>query len=428
MKKLIAVILVLAMLLTAAACGKTSKPAGEIPQTGEYTGKEGWKVKYDPELIYASEIKGGAKFEYTGKVPGECSLQITYEDGKQPNECLSEHTGDWDESQYRYEGYAPGTEDKWAYTRLLSTKDGDTDVYHQFTGTEFGSGVLLFEFLTNTAENESDAMAASDALAAVVDSITYEQFPMQTELSFYEGTYIQKYEEELEDVSYKVIYYIQLNEDHTGTMSIQDEIPFVWTSNQLISIYGDTYDFTIEGDMLYVDLHLDEWEEFERTIPPYYYIGHDDIEARVYNYLSQNVGNVLAPDQICIPVCNILKVDDTDKNDIKVYGDFWVFDYELEGDTLMCVAGGDYPGCIHLKETEHNYEVTGYDMVEDGSGYTESAKKIFGDLYDKFTEVQSDTAARDAKRREIIKDYVHANYLDKIKYYKDYGWDAVAID
>ena len=31
-------------------------------------------------------------------------------------------------------------------------------------------------------------------------------------------------------------------------------------------------------------------------------------------------------------------------------------------------------------------------------------------------------------RKEVITDYVHANYLSNIKQYQDYGWDPVSIE
>ena len=428
MKKIASIFLVIAMLLSMAACGGSGNNA-PAQDTGEFISGDGWSVNYEPKQFAGSEIKGGGKFTYLGETAGESYLAITFEDGKMPNEVLGEHTNDWDESQYRAEGFFPGTEDKWCYTRMLNKTEDKTEVSQQFTAAEFGSGTLLIEALSQTDGSDEQGMAVSDAMAELINSIKYDFFPMQTELAYVEGTYIQKVTEELEGEEYEFTYYVTLNEDHTGKMSIQDDIDLYWGSNTLWYADGtDSYEYTVEGDNLYVNFFDEDWEEFKRTIPPYYYIGSDDTEAVVYNYLSQNVGNELEPGQICIPVARIIKVDDSDKNDIKVYGDFWVFDYELEGDTLMCVSGGAWPGLIHLKAGELRDEVTGMDVVEDGSSYDESAKKIFGDLYDEFIKTSSDDTTREQLRKEVITDYVHANYLDNIKYYKDYGWDAVKID
>ena len=66
------------------------------------------------------------------------------------------------------------------------------------------------------------------------------------------------------------------------------------------------------------------------------------------------------------------------------------------------------------------------EVTEDGSGYTESAKRIFGDHYDEFAKVNSDEETREKTRAQIIANYVAANNL-QITAYKDYGWDPVIL-
>jgi hypothetical protein len=64
--------------------------------------------------------------------------------------------------------------------------------------------------------------------------------------------------------------------------------------------------------------------------------------------------------------------------------------------------------------------------VADGSDYTPSAKKIFGDHYDDFVKLNSDQEKREEIRAQIIANYVAANNLN-ITCYKDYGWDPVTL-
>ena len=66
------------------------------------------------------------------------------------------------------------------------------------------------------------------------------------------------------------------------------------------------------------------------------------------------------------------------------------------------------------------------DVVEDGSGFTESAKKIFGKYYDSFMKDGEDEKLREETRAQIIANYAAANNL-KITAYKDYGWDPVTL-
>ena len=66
-------------------------------------------------------------------------------------------------------------------------------------------------------------------------------------------------------------------------------------------------------------------------------------------------------------------------------------------------------------------------QVEDGSGFTASAKSIFGDLYDAFAAAYSNQDLRDELIKEAITSFVKKNDLP-VNYYQDYGWPAVKID
>ncbi|MBQ3785905.1 MAG: hypothetical protein II799_01380, partial [Lachnospiraceae bacterium] len=109
------------------------------------------------------------------------------------------------------------------------------------------------------------------------------------------------------------------------------------------------------------------------------------------------------------------------------YGCFGIWNYDQNGDVLECVSGGAYPGLIHVKKLEDGgYEVTGMDVVEDGSNFTPSAKKIFGDHYDDFVKVEADADEREKVRAQIVANYVAANDLNFTSI-KDYGWDPVTL-
>ena len=93
---------------------------------------------------------------------------------------------------------------------------------------------------------------------------------------------------------------------------------------------------------------------------------------------------------------------------------------------LRAVTGSEQFWCIHFKSTDAGYEVTSMDIVEDGSGYTDSAKKIFGKYYDAFAKDGQDEKKREEIRAQIIANYVAANNLN-ITAYQDYGWDPVPL-
>ena len=125
----------------------------------------------------------------------------------------------------------------------------------------------------------------------------------------------------------------------------------------------------------------------------------------------------------CVPLHPIVTVDERNREDILVWGDFWVFNYNQVGDTLKCVSGGNYPGRMHIRQTENGFEVTGFDPVEDGSGFIPSAKRIFGNKFEVFNTIHDDAEARERLRAEGLAVYAKKHNLS-VTMYQDYGWPS----
>ena len=155
----------------------------------------------------------------------------------------------------------------------------------------------------------------------------------------------------------------------------------------------------------------------------YGYGGTDPVEAAVYQYMVEEVSKNYDKTDVSIPTVSIVHVDFTPEDEILVYGDFWIDNYNIKGDTLRDISGGNYPGVIHLSK---DYVVTAFDQVADGGDFDASAKELFGDYYDDFIAVYNDSDARAELRRATVTDYVHFNGLD-VKKYKDKGWPAVEL-
>ena len=109
-----------------------------------------------------------------------------------------------------------------------------------------------------------------------------------------------------------------------------------------------------------------------------------------------------------------------------MWGDFWVFNYKIAGDTLKTVSGGNHPCRLQISELDGSPYVMGYDLVEDGATNDKSAREIFGKHYDVYQNMHSNQDVREAVRREQLGEYVKSHNL-KINYYKHYGWDAVKL-
>ena len=144
-------------------------------------------------------------------------------------------------------------------------------------------------------------------------------------------------------------------------------------------------------------------------------------------YLAEQIGSQYSPGEICIPFHDYVAVDESNSDDILVWGDFWLFNYVQSGDTLKTVSGGNHPGLMHVKQTgDTQFEVLSFDQVEDGAGNEASAKKIFGEKYTDYCAAHADETKRESIRTEVISDYVVRHNIP-VSMYKDYGWPAIVI-
>lgn len=146
----------------------------------------------------------------------------------------------------------------------------------------------------------------------------------------------------------------------------------------------------------------------------------------INRFLVDSIGKHYESGEVCIPCVHIVGTEEQDSDAMMVWGDFWVFNYNVEADTLMMVSGGDHPGLMRLNKFDNGYMVTGFEQVGDGSDFDPSARRLFGLKYGDFHKINSDQEAREKERARSIADYVKENNLT-VKFYKDYGWPAVAI-
>ncbi|MBO4349616.1 MAG: hypothetical protein J6A01_01550 [Proteobacteria bacterium] len=163
-----------------------------------------------------------------------------------------------------------------------------------------------------------------------------------------------------------------------------------------------------------------------KSLPAYQFPGDDPIHKAISDYLTGEIAKNFDPSDVCIPSMTIVATDTSNPDDILVWGDFWIFNYKLENDTLLTQSGGSYPGLLHLKKAGETYTVSKMDQVADGSDNLQSAKKIFGDKYDDFHKINSNQDEREKVRRQFISDYVKMNKLPITKV-KDFGWDPVEL-
>lgn len=162
------------------------------------------------------------------------------------------------------------------------------------------------------------------------------------------------------------------------------------------------------------------------------YIANNREEQRVRraicDYLVREMGDNYSKGTLCIPTLMIVKEEKEKGNDnvLLVWGDFWVLWYNVAGDTLKCVSGGNHSGLMTLEKGDGEYKVVAMEQTVDGAGNVASAKRIFGEHYDVYKNMHSNKDVREAVRKEQLSEYVKRHGLS-INYYQDYGWPAVKI-
>ncbi len=177
--------------------------------------------------------------------------------------------------------------------------------------------------------------------------------------------------------------------------------------------------------------------EDNAPLPLYVYSGDDGIEKAVTEFFReadlyyQPAGSIMIP-AFCFFLEESTEDDFPVPNDIKVYGNFWMFIYSKKGKTLFCESGGENPCALYLRKTgDNSYEVTRMDRAADGSHYAEDIKRICAGntaLEQQFYD--SGNAEKDpvkSRREWYLRNYITDNNLD-IDSYRDYGRDPVRLD
>ena len=161
------------------------------------------------------------------------------------------------------------------------------------------------------------------------------------------------------------------------------------------------------------------------------YIANNRQEQHLRNgisdYLVHEIGSFYAQGDLCVPVLMIVAEEDCETEYAFVWGDFWVFWYNICGDTLKTVSGGNHAGRMTISEAGDSLYVAAFEQTLDGAANEPSAKRIFGDHYDVYHNMHSNENVREAVRREQLREYVR-RYDLQIRYYQDFGWPAVALE
>lgn len=233
--------------------------AGENGDTtaalAKYESPDGWYVTYDDDLIDVEESEDGVNFFYTGKSDGINEITFNYFMNRMPDEVLYDAiaTEEGMPDHKRSEGYFAGRDDVWSM-RVSVTPEDDALNPQDFIAVEHNGGTLLIQIDSAKEADEANGIKISDTLAAILDSFTFTDHEEQSYSAYVPGKYVMTQTEEIGGENVSAEYYVELKKDHTGVVSMQDEIPVIWYSREGILLNAETgeqiYEYVVEGDML----------------------------------------------------------------------------------------------------------------------------------------------------------------------------------
>ena len=117
-----------------------------------------------------------------------------------------------------------------------------------------------------------------------------------------------------------------------------------------------------------------------------------------------------------VPYVNIIGVEESDPEDVLIYGDYYLWEMAIEGDVLVAVSGGHCPGVIHAERFGEG-ETAIYSALRMEEALTDDeAEPLFGTYFEAYQGIASDQDTREAEMAQVFADYVRANDLAVSKY------------
>lgn len=246
---------------------KTETEAGAAQETAaselvKYESAEGWSAFYDKSVIEVTE-DDGTWFNYIGKAEGVNRIIAKYYPGEMPDEVLYDVMADANglPEHTRSEGYFGAGTDVWSIRTSMASGVIE-NATEDYIAVERNGGTLLLQVITSKQADEMTGMSISDAFAAVVDSFELKDQQPQTYSANVPGKYVAQITDQIDGQEVTAEYYVQFNEDHTGVIHMQDEIPVIWYSREGKVLSAQTgeqiYEYVVEGDTLYLKDSADE--------------------------------------------------------------------------------------------------------------------------------------------------------------------------
>lgn len=150
----------------------------------------------------------------------------------------------------------------------------------------------------------------------------------------------------------------------------------------------------------------------------------------ICDWLAVYHADAAIPDTGMIPAISIVGVDDSDRNDIRLYGHFLITDYALNGTTLMDLRDELITGCMHLQQVSEDSYVLSKAEVLDSTNPSGSALVLTGGDGALMQGLLAGGIST-AQRMQYIRDFVWSNgiaadsYQDETGAVRALGYEAV---
>ena len=138
-----------------------------------YNSKNGWSVKYDPEMFMLYEDGPVVNFVYMGESAGTNMITVTYTTEKNAQKAINDIGKPYGKEAYYTQGIFPGTEDEKGYYVNTAPDTKGSGSYMSAAARDYKDGALVFEVCGHMGEDEFNNMEVSDALAGIIDSVQF---------------------------------------------------------------------------------------------------------------------------------------------------------------------------------------------------------------------------------------------------------------
>ena len=154
------------------------------PENSVYHDANGWSIKYDATQFELTPQGPSTFIVYTGESAGTNMVTVTYTIDNKAEAAIKEMGAGWGDKTTYSEGPFPGASYTKGYWAILPPAEDGSGMYETAVARDYMDGALIFELTGHNGEDEEMNMAVSDAMASIIDSLTFDIYDYDTILQY----------------------------------------------------------------------------------------------------------------------------------------------------------------------------------------------------------------------------------------------------